>query len=70
VRRWEWEMELPQDGPLPQISQLAATAELLLDTSGCTLGAGSALLPGGQAYPPLPGRRQIASGARSLAFAP
>ena len=29
VRRWEWEMELPQDGPLPQISQLAATAQLL-----------------------------------------
>jgi len=27
VRRWEWEMELPKPGPLPQISQVAATGD-------------------------------------------
>jgi hypothetical protein len=29
VRRWECEIELPKDGPLPQTSQVAATIVLL-----------------------------------------
>jgi hypothetical protein len=37
VRRCEWETLYPNPGPLPQISHLAATIELLktLDGSAC-----------------------------------
>lgn len=36
VRRWEWEMLCPNPGPLPQISQLAATV-----ISCCLFGLGA-----------------------------